>query len=246
MADGARRRHGRRQGLDAARRPRLLALRRAGPDPADDRPRLPGRAVTVRPANRRRPDAHRAIRVLRRRDGARERLHGDQRGRDAAGAVRPAVRAGRGRARRPRLRRGALVRDAADRRARLRDRPLRDAPHGQGVDPGRRALPCAAARLPSPHADEISTFGWSLGGPPRLPCGGASHRPRPRLAASAGRHRPGGDEPGRERGQANRRRTFVEAPHERDDRRWRRRQTMAAPAPSRAAASRSACGRMSP
>ncbi len=59
--------------------------------------------------------------------------------------VRPAVRAGRGRARRPGLRRGALLRHASDGRARVRDRPLRDAPHGKGVDPGRRALPRAAA-----------------------------------------------------------------------------------------------------
>ena len=92
VADRARGRHGGRQGLDAARRPCVLPLRRAGPDPADDRPRLPGRALAVRAADRRRPDADRAIRVLRRRDGARERVHGDQRGGDAAGALRPAVR----------------------------------------------------------------------------------------------------------------------------------------------------------
>ena len=38
-------RHGGGQGLDAARRPRLLPLRRARPGRADHRPRLPGRAV---------------------------------------------------------------------------------------------------------------------------------------------------------------------------------------------------------
>ena len=49
----------------------LLALRRAGADPADDPPRLPGRALAVRAHDRRRPVARRALRVLRRRDGAR-------------------------------------------------------------------------------------------------------------------------------------------------------------------------------
>ena len=67
----------------------------------DDRPRLPGRAVAVRSTHRRRSDPDRAVRVLRGRDGARERVLGDQRRRDAAGAIRPAVGAGRGRARRP-------------------------------------------------------------------------------------------------------------------------------------------------
>ena len=62
----------------------------------DDRPRLPGRAVAVRPTHRRRSDPDRAVRVLRGRDGARERILGDQRRRDAAGAIRPAVGAGRG------------------------------------------------------------------------------------------------------------------------------------------------------
>ena len=95
----------------------------------------------VRPRHRRRPDADRALRVLRRRDGARQRLLGDQRRRHAAGAVRDAVGPARGRARRPRLRRGALLRDAAHGRARLRDRPLRDAADRPRDDPRRRALP---------------------------------------------------------------------------------------------------------
>ena len=47
---------------------------------------------------------------------------------------------------RPRLRRGALVRHASDERDRPRHRPAGDALHGQGVDPGRRALPAAAGR----------------------------------------------------------------------------------------------------
>ena len=117
LADRARGRHGRRQGLGAARRPRVLALRRAGPvqptivhdypvelspfaRPTDDDPTLTerfeyfaggmelGNAFT---------EINDAV--------------------DAAGALRSAVRAGRGRARRPRLRRRALVRHAADRGA---------------------------------------------------------------------------------------------------------------------------------
>ena len=88
----------RRQGLGAARRPRVQPLRRAEPDRADDRPRLPDRALAVRARDRRRPDADRALRVLRRRDGARERVLGDQRRRGAARALRQAVRARRGRA----------------------------------------------------------------------------------------------------------------------------------------------------
>ena len=51
---GPRRRHDARQDVAAARRPRVHALRRAGPDPADDPLRLPGRAVAVRAADRRR------------------------------------------------------------------------------------------------------------------------------------------------------------------------------------------------
>ena len=123
----------------------------------DDRPRLPGRAVAVRSANRRRSDPDRAVRVLRGRDGARERVLGDQRRRDAAGALRPAVGAGRGRARRPRLRRRALVRDASDGRAGLRHRPLHDAPDGVGVDPRRRALPGAPPARRLRHA--VHPFG---------------------------------------------------------------------------------------
>ena len=94
---------------------------------ADDRPRLPDRDLAVRAHDRRRRDADRALRVLRRRDGARQRVLRDQRLRGAAGAVPPPVGARRRRAGGSGLRRGALVRDAADRRARPRDRPARDA-----------------------------------------------------------------------------------------------------------------------
>ncbi len=66
-----------------------------GLDPADHRPRLPRRDLAFRPRDRRRPDAHRAVRVLRGRDGARQRVLGDQRRGDAAGALRHAVAAGR-------------------------------------------------------------------------------------------------------------------------------------------------------
>ena len=114
----ARRRHARRQGLGAARRPRLQLLRRADADRADDHPRLPDRDLAVRAHDRRRPVADRALRVLRRRDGARQRVLRDQRLRGAAGAVPPPVGARRRRAGGSRLRRGALLRDAADRRAR--------------------------------------------------------------------------------------------------------------------------------
>ena len=60
--------------------------------------RLPDRALAVRPRDRRRSAADRALRVLRRRDGARQRVLGDQRRRHAAGALRDAVGAGRRRA----------------------------------------------------------------------------------------------------------------------------------------------------
>ena len=47
-------------------------LRGAEAHPADDPARLSDRAVSVRAHDRRRPDDHRAVRVLRRRDGARQ------------------------------------------------------------------------------------------------------------------------------------------------------------------------------
>ena len=64
-------------------RPRAQPLRRARADRADDPPRLPGRGLALRAPDRRRPLDRRALRVLRRRDGARERVHGDQRSRRA-------------------------------------------------------------------------------------------------------------------------------------------------------------------
>ena len=101
------------------------------PDRADDPLRLPRRAVAVRAAERRSDGDRRAVRVLRRRDGARQRLQRDQRLRGAGRALRDAGGRGcgrqrRGRAGRPGLRRGALVRHAADGRPRDGDRPARD------------------------------------------------------------------------------------------------------------------------
>ena len=58
VAHRAWRRHGGRQGLDAARRPRVRPLRGAVARRADDRPRLSGRALAVRAHDGRRPVAH--------------------------------------------------------------------------------------------------------------------------------------------------------------------------------------------
>ena len=100
-------------------------------DRADLPLRLPRRALALRPHERRRRADRRALRGLRRRDGAVQRLLGAERQRRAGGAVPDAGGGGRGRerrggARRPGLRGGALVRDAARGRARLRRRPARD------------------------------------------------------------------------------------------------------------------------
>ncbi len=89
-AGGARRRHQERQDVGAARRPRARAVRRAVADRADDPPRLPDRALAVRPRDGRRPDDRRAVRVLRRRDGARERVQRAERLGGAGRAVRDA------------------------------------------------------------------------------------------------------------------------------------------------------------
>ena len=133
-ARGARRRRVARSDVGEADRPRALALRRAGADPADDPLRLPDRAVAVRAHDRRRPDDRRAVRVLRRRHRARQRVHRDQRREEQAErfAVQQDERAGRrrrGRGGRSRLRRGAVLRHAADGRHRPRHRPARDAVH---------------------------------------------------------------------------------------------------------------------
>ena len=82
----------------------LQQLRRAEPDRADDPARLPGRALAVRARDRRRPDDRRALRVLRRRHGARQRLQRDQRLGRAGGALRACRRRTRPRATRRRSR----------------------------------------------------------------------------------------------------------------------------------------------
>ena len=99
-----RRRHRARPLVVAARRPRVLALRRARADPADDRLRLAARAVAVRAHDRRRRDARRALRGRGRRDGVRERLQRAERRRGAGAALRDAGGRARGRARRSRSR----------------------------------------------------------------------------------------------------------------------------------------------
>ena len=100
--------------VDAARRPRVLALRRAGADPADDRLRLAARDVAVRADDRRRRDDRRALRVRRRRDGVRERVQRAERQRGAGGALRDAG----GGARRPATRRRSPAIRTSSRRSR--------------------------------------------------------------------------------------------------------------------------------
>src|SRR5581483_11281452 len=128
-----------------ARRPRVLALRRARADPADDRLRLADRALAVRADDRRRPRDRRALRGRRQRDGARERLQRAQRQRGAGAALRHAGRGAQGGrrrrgARRPRLRRGDVVRHGAERRLRDRRRPADDGAERPRHDPRRHPL----------------------------------------------------------------------------------------------------------
>ena len=91
-ARGARRGDGlaspTRGGLGQARRRAALQGGRAEPDPADLRPRLPGRDVPVRQAPPLRGGAGRALGGLRRRFRDRQRLHRAQRPRRAAPALR--------------------------------------------------------------------------------------------------------------------------------------------------------------
>ena len=94
----------------------------------------------------------RALRVLHRRHGARQRVHRAQRrrasrrARFAHAGRRGRRRERRGRAGRPRLRRGALLRHAADRRARARHRPARLDGAREGLDPRRDPLPARGGR----------------------------------------------------------------------------------------------------
>ena len=111
------------------------------------RVRASGGAVAVLADDGRRPVARRAFRILRRRDGARQRVLGDQRRGNPAAPLRRAVGARRGRPRRSRLRRGALVRHAAHGGPRPRHRPPDDAPLGSRDDPRRDPVSGAAAGL---------------------------------------------------------------------------------------------------
>jgi len=111
--------------------------------------RLSHRALAVRPHDRRRPVDRRALRVLRGRNRARQRVQRDQRRRGAAGPIRLSgagarCRRRRGGSRRSRLRRGAFLRHAADGRDRARHRPADDAVHRPRVDPRRDPVPGAA------------------------------------------------------------------------------------------------------
>ena len=182
-ADRGGRRRLERPQLGAARRPRVLPLRRAGADPADDRLRLADRAVPVRPHDRRRRDARRALRGRRERDGDRERLQRAQRLRGAGAALRDAgVGAGggrrRGRAGRPGLRRGDVVRDGAERRLRRRHRPARDGAAREGHDPRRDPLPGACARATSAgstrEGHSVPTEGSATMGAPSTVDGGGT------------------------------------------------------------------------
>ncbi len=98
-AGGGRRRHRPRPLVVAARRPRVLALRRAGARPADVRLRLAARALAVRTNDRRRRDARGEVRGGRRRDGVRECLQRAERcrasRRSASRCRRPSARPGR-------------------------------------------------------------------------------------------------------------------------------------------------------
>ena len=112
-----------RGGLGQARRRPALQVGRAGADPADLRPRLPGRALALRQGAPLRGGPGRALGGVRRRGRDRQLLHRAQRPRRAAPPLRAA--AGGDRARRrggPALRRGlrrsARTGDAADRRRR--------------------------------------------------------------------------------------------------------------------------------
>ena len=139
---GARARHRARRRGDLAEAGRRAALeaRRAGAHPADLRPRLPGGAVAVREEAPHAARTGRALRVLRRRNGVRERLHRAERPRRSARPLRGAAPP-RGRRRRggPALRRGlragARARHAAHWGYRRRHRPPGDDPLGPHLDP---------------------------------------------------------------------------------------------------------------
>ena len=119
---------------------------RAGADPADLRPRLPGRALALRQGAPLRAGPGRALGGLRRRGRDRQLLQRAQRPRRAAPPLRAAGRRDRARRRggaalRRGFRRGARTGDAADRRRRPRHRP-------PGDDADRGQQPARGAAVP--------------------------------------------------------------------------------------------------
>ena len=113
-------------GLGEAGRRAALQVGRADADPADLRPRLPGRALAVRQGPPLRGGPGRALGGLRRRGRDRQLLQRAQRPRRAAAALRAAAGGDRARRRggpalRRGVRRGARTGNAADRGGRGRD-----------------------------------------------------------------------------------------------------------------------------
>ena len=147
VAHRARRRHGRRQGLGAARRPRVRPLRRA--EPRSSRRSSTAIRSSCRPSRgpptttRRSPSASstspRAWSSAT--PTARSTTPTSS---SAASTSSPST--WRGRTRGSRLRRGALLRHAAHGRARPRDRPARHAALRPRDDPRRDPVPGATAR----------------------------------------------------------------------------------------------------
>ena len=121
---------------------------------ADVRHRAPGRDLAAGPRRPHRPVPHRALRAVRRRPRAGQRLQRAQRSGRAAAAVRGrAAGEGRRRRRARRDRRGlparARVRHAADGRARHRHRPGRDAARRRRHDQARSSCSRRFARRSS-------------------------------------------------------------------------------------------------
>ena len=166
------------EGWGKLRRRPALQVGRAGADPADLRPRLPGRALALRQGAPLRGGAGRALGGLRRRGRDRQLLQRAERPRRAAPPLRAAARRAGARRRggpalRRGLRRGARTGDAADRRGRPRDRPA-------GDDADRRAEPARGDPLPR-DADLKRRPSRSRPAEDSDPCG--ESRPRRRKVA---------------------------------------------------------------
>ena len=140
------------RGLGQAGRRPALPRRRAGADPADLHPRLPGRALALRQGAPHRAGPGRALGGLRRRGRDRQLLHRAERPRRAAPPLRAAggrdrPRRRRGAALRRGVRRGARTGNAADRRRRPRHRPPGDDVHRGPV----RCAKCCCSRRCGPE-----------------------------------------------------------------------------------------------